>query len=251
MSEISCRLSEQTTENQQLKTFKIMIRKFLNIKFRGLIFLSLLFTVFSVQAQQENADVRTGNRLYADEQFLDAEIAFRRALETNPQSFEASFNLGNALVRQEKYEEAFRQYRHALALLPQDDAERRAAAFHNIGNTLLMSGQIAQSIEAFKESLRNNPRDNETRYNLAFAQKLLQNQEQNEGGGQNQEQQQEREQQQEDQNQQQNQPEPHDPIMSQENAQQILNALLEDERRTQENVRRPRPRGSRNVEKDW
>ena len=228
-----------------------MNRKIFNIKFRGLIFLSLLFTMFPVQAQQENADVRTGNRLYDDAQYVEAEIAFRRALDINPQSFEASFNLGNALVRQEKFDEAFRQYRHALALLPNDDAERRAAVFHNIGNTLLITGQIPQSIEAFKESLRNNPHDNETRYNLAFAQKLLQNQEQNEGGGQNQEQEQEREQQQNDQQQQQNQPEQHDPLMSPESAQQILNALLEDERRTQENVRRPPPRGSRNVERDW
>lgn len=230
-----------------------MNRQFLNIKIRGLIFLSLLFTVFSVQAQQENVDVRAGNNLYKSEQFIDAEIAFRRALDVNPQSFEASFNLGNALVRQEKFDEAFRQYRHALALLPDDDVERRAAVFHNIGNTLLMTGQIPQSIEAFKESLRNNPHDNETRYNLAFAQKLLQNQEQNEGGGQNQEQEQEREQQQDDQNQQQqNQPEPQqEPMMSQENAQQILNALLEDERRTQENVNRPPPRRSRNIENDW
>jgi len=205
-----------------------------------------------MHAQQENADVRAGNRLYEEGNYIEAEIAFRHALNINPQSFEANFNLGNALFRQEKYEEAFRQYNRALALLPENDNERRAAVLHNIGNTLLISGNIAQSIEAYKQSLKNNPMDDETRYNLAFAQKLLQDQEQNQGE-QNQEQQQQREQQEQDQNQQQqNQPEQQqEPIMSQENAQQILNALLEDERQTQERARQQRPRSTRNVEKDW
>ena len=53
----------------------------------------------------------------------------------------------------------------------------KAKIFHNIGNTFMQQGDLQKAIAAYKESLRKNPKDEETRYNLALAQKLLKEQE--------------------------------------------------------------------------
>ncbi len=140
--------------------------------------MALLPAVCGVYAQQEGANVRAGNKLYEDGKFTEAEVEYRKGLQKKPDSFEANFNLGNALFRQEKYEEAMKYYGNAAAQTP-DDKAKLAAAYHNIGNSLLMGNQVEQSIEAYKQALKNNPADDETRYNLAFAQQMQKQQQQN------------------------------------------------------------------------
>ena len=57
--------------------------------------------------------IREGNSLYNKEAFLDSEISYRKALETNPSDSIATFNLGNSLFRQqdeEKVKESFNHY---------------------------------------------------------------------------------------------------------------------------------------------
>ena len=140
----------------------------------------ILISFFAVTAwaQQENNNVRSGNKQYKSEKYTEAEIEYHRALEKNRQSFEANFNLGNALIRQERYADAVQYYQNAMAL-SQDDKQKLAAIYHNMGNALLIDNRIQESIAAYKNALRNNPSDNDTRYNLAYAQMLLKKQEQN------------------------------------------------------------------------
>ena len=233
-------------------------------RFGGALFLLLLFS-FSAFAQQENTDIRTGNRLYEQGKFTEAEVAFRRALEINQQSFEAHFNLGNALFRQERFDEALRHYAYSRALLaPENEVDRArlAVAYHNLGNAFLMNGRFAQneeqatqiilnSIEAYKNSLRINPLSDETRFNLAFAQDLLNNPENRQPSGGGGDGGQDDDQQQEPPPPPQQQPQPVEPLMSPESAQQILNALLEDEREVQERVRQQQQPRRRDLERDW
>ncbi len=122
-------------------------------------------------AQAERRHIREGNRLYHKEQFDESELSYRRALEKDEESPGARFNLGNSLYKQERYDEALRYFGELAGEI--DDPVNRSRVYHNIGNSMLMSNQIEQSIEAYKEALRNNPQDQETRYNLAFAQHLL------------------------------------------------------------------------------
>lgn len=122
-------------------------------------------------AQAGRRHLREGNRLYHKEQFDESELSYRRALEKDEESPGARFNLGNSLYKQERYDEALRYFGELAGEI--DDPVNRSRVYHNIGNSMLMSGQIEQSIEAYKEALRNNPQDQETRYNLAFAQHLL------------------------------------------------------------------------------
>ena len=216
---------------------------------------SLLF------AQQESGDVRRGNQQYKDSNYTEAEVHYRRALDKNQQSFEGYFNLGDALFRQEKYPEALEQYTKAERCLNANDKLRKeelqkrlAATYHNMGNALYAQQQYDKAVGAYQQSLRNNPKDNDTRYNLVKAMHQLQQQQQNqqqEQQQQQQNQQQEQEQQQQQQNQQQEQQQQQDKQqMDQETAEQILQALEQDEQETQEKLQRQQGK-KRRVEKEW
>ena len=155
---------------------------------------SLLF------AQQESGDVRRGNLQYNDSNYTEAEVNYRRGLEKNNQSFEAHFNLGDALFRQEKYPEALEQYAEAEKLLKADDKTRKekvdsrlADTYHNMGNALYAQQQYDKAVGAYQQSLRLNPKDNDTRYNLVKAMQQLQQQQQQQNQ-QNQDQQQQQQQ---------------------------------------------------------
>ena len=207
-------------------------------------------------AQQESSDVRRGNIQYNDSNYTEAEINYRRALDKNDQSFEAHYNLGDALFRQEKFPEAVEQYAKAEQLLKSDDKKRKdqianrlAATYHNMGNALYAQQQYDKAVAAYQESLRRNPKDHDTRYNLVKAMQQLQKQ-QNQQQNQDQNQQQQNEQQQQEQQQQQQQQQQSEQQMDKETAEQILQALEQDEQETQEKLQRQQGK-KRRVEKEW
>lgn len=210
--------------------------------------LSLLMfcTLTSVVAQEEFTDVRAGNKLYKSEKYVDAEVAYRKGLQRNPKSFEATYNLGNALFKQGKYADALQQYKNSLALQP-SQKDKIAAAFHNAGNALLSDKKIEESINAYKMALKANPKDDETRYNLAYAQMMLKKQQQNKDKDKDKEKEQEKKKEQ-DKNQQQQQQQPQ---MSKQNAQQILDALMQDEKNTLDKKKKQPVRARKSADKDW
>lgn len=225
----------------------------------------LLCSVSMLFAQRESADVRRGNIAYKDSSYTDAEVHYRRGLDVNDQSFEGHFNLGDALFRQEKYPEALEQYAEAEKLLKANDKlqeeqlnSRLAATYHNIGNALYAQQQYDKAVAAYQQSLRHNPKDNDTRYNLVKAMQQLQRQQQQQNQQQNNQQNQQQndstqqqQQQQQQQNQQQNQqPQQNEQQMDKETAEQILQALEQDEKETQEKLQRQQGK-KRRVEKEW
>ena len=242
----------------------------------------------TAQTMTESDHIRNGNKLYADSLFEKAEIEYRKALELNPTSVDAMYNLGNALFSQaakseEKGNEALKQYATAAKL--ETDKSKLAQIYHNLGTLLYSAQQYPQSVEAYKESLRNNPHDHETRYNLAKAmymnkkqqqnqqdqqqenQDQEQNQEQQQQEQQQQEQQQQEQQQQEQQQQEQQQQEQqqqqqeqqeqqqsqqNEEQISKENAEQILNALMQDEKDIQEKQKKMmQQHQGKTFDKDW
>ena len=208
-------------------------------------------------AQKEvRKELRKGNKEYKQEKYTEAEINYRKALEANARSTDAAFNLGNSLFKQAKMPEALEQYQAALS--SETEKGKLASSWHNIGNIFMAGKEYAKSIDAYKQSLRNNPADDETRYNLALAQKLLEDQEnEDQDQDQNQDQQQDQEQQQQEQDQDQNQDqqqEQQDPNqMSKESAEQILDAMIQNERDTQEKVKEQqmRQQKQRKTDKNW
>lgn len=226
-------------------------------------YITLLFLLVasSAFAQKTERDyLRSGNKLYNDSLFIKAEVDYRKALEINPKSTDAMFNLGNSLLMQQKAKEAMEQFESASKV--EKDKDKLAQIYHNMGVILQSSKQYPQCIEAYKESLRNNPKDDETRYNLALAQKLLKDQQQNQDKNQDQKQNQKddkkdqnKDQQEQDkkdqQNQNQQQQQQNKDEMSKENAQQLLNAVMQDEKNVQDKVKKQLQIQGKKLDKDW
>lgn len=251
------------------------------VKYKYIFSLVCLFLLaLGGYAQKTDRDfVRRGNKLYADSMFVKAEVEYRRALDINPKSMEAMYNLGNALLMQQKAQEAMEQFANAASLVAVNEKNiattlegkgQLAQIYHNMGVVLQSSKQLDACIEAYKNALRNNPADHETRYNLTVAMKQKQQQEQQQ---QNQDQQQEQQQQEQEQEQQQDQQDQQQQQqeqdqqqqqeqqqqqqqqqneMSQENAEQMLKAIMQDEKDVQEKVKKAMQEVQpRRFEKDW
>jgi Ca-activated chloride channel family protein len=137
----------------------------------------LCISIISKGQKTEYDHISTGNKLYTDSSFVEARTEYQEAYKLNGNSFEAVFNLGNALYKQDSLEAAAHQFR--LASTMSDDKLKQAEAFHNLGNTYLKQKDYQKSIDAYKDVLRRNSKDEDTRYNLSYARKMLDNQDQN------------------------------------------------------------------------
>ena len=227
-----------------------------------LIFITLLLGIGSASAQKypERSLVRKGNRDFAKERYDRSIERYTQALEAAPENFEAAYNLGGALYRTEKYEEAAKMLERIAADSTRTDQER-AEAFYNLGNAQFKQEKYPEALESYKNSLRLNPDDPQAKFNYAYVKKLLDDQNQ-----QNQDQQQNKQDQkqddkqqnkdQQDQNkkgQQQNpqQQQQNQNQMSKENAQQLLNAVMQDEKNVQDKVKKQIQVQGRKLEKDW
>ena len=221
--------------------------------------LFLLIFSISAMAQTDRDYIRRGNRLMRDSVYDKAQVEYQKAIEkdnTNPISH---FNLGNALLYQNKAEDAMKEYETAARL--EKDKTRLAQIYHNMGVVLQSAKQFDKAVACYRNSLRNDPTNDETRYNYALSLFQLKK---NQGGQDNQDQQKddkgqdekkEQEQQQQKQEQdkkdeQQQQPQPEQ--MSRENAEQMLNAAMQDEKATQEKIQKAQQkRQQKQLQKQW
>lgn len=115
--------------------------------------------------------IREGNKFYNKGLYVDAEKSYQKARELNPEYDKANYNFGNTQFLQNKTKEAKEQYQ--LVSKTTKDKFIKADSEHNLGNIAMKEKQYAPAINHYKNALRKNPNDNETRYNLALAQKLL------------------------------------------------------------------------------
>jgi len=236
-----------------LREFKIWNRGYINV------LMIILFMIISVSlnAQTDKKYIRKGNREYEKNNFSESEISYRKAIDNNKKSPEAVFNIGDALYKQKKFEDAGKQFIENTSL--NDDRDKKSAGMYNLGNSLLMANKVEESIEAYKNSLKLRPDSKEAKYNLAYAQDLLKQQQQEQ-----QQQQQQQDKDKQDQNkddkkddQNKDQQEPDDKKndqqkeqdnkdkqdnkqqqgISKDDAQRLLNALANDEKNVQEKVK--------------
>ena len=210
-------------------------------KKRAAAMLCLLLVAASASAQMTDRQyIRQGNKQFRSGDYANAEVSYRKAIEKNAKNAQAAFNLGNALMAQKK--------------------DSAAQAYHNMGVICQTHKMYGEAIEAYKNALRLNPKDDETRYNLVLCkhQKQKQDQQQqNQQGGDNDKKQddKQKDQQQPDQqkdkqdDKQQEQPKPQ---MSKDNAEQLLNAAIQNEKQTQEKMKQQQQQPQRrNVQKNW
>lgn len=123
------------------------------------------------QKYPERRDIRSGNKFYGKAEYSEAEISYRKALEKQPDSYEANFNLADALYKQKRYDEAAGLNEQLAA----DSArlDNAASAYFNQGNALFQQRKLQEALEAYKNSLRLNPADMEAKFNYAYTKKLL------------------------------------------------------------------------------
>jgi len=218
--------------------------------------LMLLVLAAPASGQSEKKLVREGNREYNKKKYSDSEISYRKAADKNKNYPDAVFNSGDALYRQNKFEEAGKQFMQTASM--NEDKEKKSEAIYNLGNSLLKANKLQESIEAYKNSLKINPENNEAKYNLAYAQDLLkkqqeqkqQQQQQNKDNKDKQDQKkdqkdkqdqkdQNKDQQKDDQKQDQDkqQQQQQQQGMSKDDAERLLNALANEEKDVQEKVK--------------
>ncbi|MGA9120406.1 MAG: tetratricopeptide repeat protein, partial [Bacteroidota bacterium] len=141
----------------------------------------VLFLVTAVQSgfgQSIRSLVNGGNDLYHDKKFTDAEVNYRKALQKEKDLVQGHFDLGNALAKQGKRDEAAKEF--AIAAEKAEHKDTKASAYYNIGNTQMGGQQYADAVRSYVEALKINPDDAEAKYNLSYAlEKLRQQQQQN------------------------------------------------------------------------
>ena len=219
----------------------------------------LFLTVLSVTAQTDRQYIRQGNKQFRMGDYPNAEVSYRKAIEQNPKNPQASFNLGNALMAQKKDSAAVTQFENASRL--ETNPLRKAQSFHNIGVICQTHKMYGEAIEAYKSALRLNPNDNETRYNLVLCKHQKQKQDQQkQNQGQNNDDQKKDDQKKDDQQKDQNsdkqddkkQQEQQKPQMSKDNAEQLLNAAIQNEKQTQDKLKKAQQQPQRRAnQKNW
>ena len=211
-------------------------------------------------AQSDRQYIRDGNKLFHRGDYPNAEVAYRKAIEKNPKNPQAPFNLGNSLMAQKKDSAAVEQFEAASRM--ETNPLRKSKSFHNIGVICQTHKMYDEAIEAYKNALRLNPNDDESRYNLVLCkhQKKKQDQQQQNQQDQNKDDKKDKkddkkDQQKPDQNkddkqdQQKEQPKPQ---MSKENAEQLLNAAIQNEKQTQDKLKKAQQQPQRrNIQKNW
>ncbi|HCA78784.1 MAG TPA: hypothetical protein DEP53_03520 [Bacteroidetes bacterium] len=242
--------------------------------------LLLILAVSTSSAQTVRSHVSAGNDAYAKSRYPDAEAEYKKAVQKDPTSREAQFNLGNAYYKQQRAEEAQRIYsNHVASAKTSGDQEM---AYYNLGNTFFKSNKLEESLETYKRALRLDPSDEDARYNYLLAKERLkqqqdqkkqnqqnkQDQNQQDKKDQQQQNQQQNDQQKQDQNQNQQQQQPQQQPQQQQakpdqtnqqqqrnqmpkqQADRILEALRNNEKEIQKNLRK-RAAARVYIEKDW
>ena len=213
-----------------------------------LLLIMLLLAFQSATAQTDRKLIRQGNRQFRNQHYEEAEATYRKASAANAQNPEAQYNLGCALMAQQKDSMAMKCFQKSAQL--HTDKQRKAQAYHNMGVILQQKKQFGEAAEAYKAALRNNPKDNETRYNLALCLKQMKNQpkqNQNQKKDENKDKNKDKEKEKnENKNQKdQKQPEEKPEQMSKENAEQMLNAAMQQEKATQQRMKKAQQQPSR------
>lgn len=217
----------------------------------------------AVMAQSDRKLVREGNKLYRSQKYSQADNVYRKALGKNSGNPQAIYNLGCALMSQGNDSAAIVQFNNAGRL--EQNRLRRARSYHNIGVILQKKQNYGEAIEAYKNALRNNPKDNDTRYNLVACKRLQhqqqQNQKNNSGNSKkdnnkdkekkHNKENKDKDKNKEDRERDEKERQPKDQ-MDRQNAEQLLNAAMQEEKSTHERLKKTMQQPSRRkTNKNW
>jgi Ca-activated chloride channel homolog len=226
-----------------------------NIKFSRfyIIILGVFINVFATEAQSVHKFLRKGDGAYKEGDYKGAEENYRKSLEMQPNA-KGSFNLGNAIFKQQRYTDAIKQYDEIIA--KSNDNTLKANSLYNKGNAHFWNKEYDKSVEAFKQSLRLNPNDENAKKNLAKAKRQLQEQQKQQQKNQQNQQEPQQDQKQQQQPQdangqpQQNPQQKASQDLKKEDAKRMLQIMDDEERKVQQRLKKGKPQPSRST-KDW
>lgn len=135
------------------------------------------FAEAAAQKMPERRLVRKGNRQFGRERYDKSIESYTRALEAAPTSFEAAYDLANAMFRAERYDTAEQTLKGIVADSTRSDIDRSEAVY-NLGNTQFAQQKLKEALASYRAAMRLNPDDREAKYNYAYTKHLLQQQEQ-------------------------------------------------------------------------
>lgn len=154
-----------------------------------IVFITFLIGSFGFAQQVDKAQLKAekkatnlvhkANELVEDDNYIEAEMEYRKAISEAPNKTVGAYNLAHSYFRKGSFDEALYRSQEAAKNATTKDEKHRA--FHNIGNILMQNELCKEAVEAFKDALRNNPTDEETRYNYALAKECAE--QQKDGGG--------------------------------------------------------------------
>ena len=210
----------------------------------------LLVGATNAAAQTDRNLIRQGNRAFKTQKWAAAETQYRKAISKNQKNPQAIYNLGCALLMQQKDSLAMVQFGNAAQLEP--NLFRRSKSYHNMGVVMQNHREYAQAIEYYKMALRCNPQDNETRYNLALCKKLLKNNPQNQNNKNDQNKNNKDKNKDKNKNKNSNPNQQNQDKMSRDNAEQLLNAAIQQEQATKRKLQKAMSQPRRKAyDKNW
>jgi Ca-activated chloride channel homolog len=242
-------------------------------------FLTFFMLVITSNVNSQNTaheNLVKGDNQYEKKEYKKAEEHYRKAIEKDPEKDNATYNLGNSVYQQGRYDQAIDLYERAAKNAKTNDD--KADAYYNLGNTQYKKNDYQKAVDNYREGLRLRPQDPDLKQNLRLATEKLKQQK---------EQQKKQEQQQKDQKQDPNQQnKPQDPKQdqqkpdekdqpkdqekpkeskdakdqnqaqqgqkkSEQEAKRVLETLIEPEDQKNGKKYRAKPRQRQKNEKDW
>ena len=142
----------------------------------NMVWICAVLLVATASGQSIRSLVNGGNGLYEKQKFTDAEVNYRKALEKEQGLVQGHFNLGNSLYKQGKVDESVKEYEQAAATAGEKDT--KAYAYYNMGNAHLQGQRYQEAVQSYIQSLKINPSDQDTKYNLSYALEKMKQQQQ-------------------------------------------------------------------------
>lgn len=154
-----------------------------------IIFLSFIvaisFSGFMFGQESYRNLVYEGNQKFDGKDYDGASSKYMEAIKSNDKDFTPHYNMGNALYKSKKYEEAKAEFEKAEKL--SQTLPDKTAALHNLGNAYMQMNQPEKAADYYKKALKQDPHSEVTRKNYEIAklkekEKQQQKNEQNNSG---------------------------------------------------------------------
>jgi Ca-activated chloride channel homolog len=229
--------------------------------------------VIRTAAAQTNRLIQEGNQLYQQQHYKEAAADYQKALSKDPSNTSGLFNLSNSLYQQKQYDSSRKMLSATEKAIK--DKNGKSAVDYNIGNSYMAQQKYEDAVKAYKQTLRNNPNDMDAKYNLSYAEQMLKKQQQQQQQQQKQQQQQQKQDKDQKNNKDQNKQDKKDGNdkndqsqqdkdqqkqgdnkqqqpggLSKEEADRMLNALQQQEKKLQDKLKKEKGTGAKQ-EKDW